>query len=64
MRRYDLDPVLAPADAPAWRTSLENGDLVLVGPSRTPAIPDITVPAGYSSGLPVGVSSIGTRVES
>ena len=58
-----LDAIIAPTGSPAWTIDLVNGDHFL-GASSSPAAvsgyPSITVPAGYSFGLPVGVSFIGT----
>ena len=56
--------MVAPTNSPAWRTDLENGDDFLLGSSSPSAIsgyPNLTVPAGYSDHLPVGVSFIGAR---
>ena len=64
LRKHDLDAVVAPTNSPAWRTDLENGDDFLLGSSSPSAIsgyPNLTVPAGYSDHLPVGVSFIGAR---
>jgi amidase len=64
MRKFGLDAIVAPTNSPAWKTDLENGDDFLVSSSSPSAIsgfPDVTVPAGYSDGLPVGVSFIGTK---
>jgi amidase len=62
MTRDRLDAIVAPTGSPAWITDLVNGDHFL-GASSTPAAvagyPSITVPAGFASGLPVGVSFIG-----
>ncbi len=62
MRRRSLDVIIAPTGGPAWVTDLINGDRYLGG-SSTPAAcagyPNITVPAGFIEGLPVGVSFIG-----
>jgi len=59
-----LDALIAPTGAPAWTIDLVNGDHFL-GASSTPAAvsgyPTITVPAGESFGLPVGLTFIGTR---
>ncbi len=64
VQEYDLDAVIAPTNSPAWTSDLVNGDHFLVGSSSPSAIsgfPSVTVPAGYSHGLPVGVSLIGTK---
>ncbi len=62
MRKYKLDALVAPTDAPAWMTDLVDGDHFLGGSSSPAAVagyPDITVPAGFDFGLPVGVSFFG-----
>jgi amidase len=64
LRTYRLDAVLAPTNSPAWTTDLINGDHFLLGSSSPAAIAgyaSLTVPAGYSHGLPVGMSLIGGR---
>jgi amidase len=64
MARYRLDAVIAPTNSPAWKSSLSKGDAFLLGSSSPSAIsgyPSITVPAGYSSHLPVGLSFIGRK---
>ncbi|MET3805964.1 amidase [Nakamurella sp. UYEF19] len=64
MAKYKLDAIIAPTNSPAWTTDLINGDHFLVGSSSPAAIagyPNITVPAGYSFHLPVGVSFLGGR---
>jgi amidase len=62
MDRVHLDALIAPTGSPPWTTDLVNGDH-FAGSSTTPAAvagyPSITVPAGYASGLPVGISFIG-----
>jgi amidase len=62
--RLRLDAMVAPTGSPAWITDLLNGDHFL-GASSTPAAvagyPSITVPAGFTHGLPVGISFIGPR---
>jgi amidase len=62
MTRLKLDAIVAPTGSPAWVTDLVNGDHFL-GASSTPAAvagyPNITVPAGFAHGLPVGLSFFG-----
>ncbi|NIA27034.1 MAG: amidase [Desulfobulbaceae bacterium] len=62
MAEHDLDALIAPSNGPAWMTDHVNGDSFHVGSSSYAAVsgyPNITVPAGFISGLPVGVSFIG-----
>lgn len=62
MQKHRLDAIVAPTGNPAWPTDLVNGDH-FTGGSSTPAAvagyPNINVPAGYASGLPVGISFFG-----
>jgi amidase len=62
MDKYKLDAIVAPTGSPAWTTDLINGDH-FTGASSTPAAvagyPNINVPAGFSHGLPVGISFFG-----
>ena len=62
MDDYNLDALVAPTGSPAWPTDLINGDHFL-GASSSPAAmagyPLVTVPAGYSYGLPVGLTFMG-----
>lgn len=62
MDRHRLDAIVAPTGSPAWPTDLINGDH-FTGASSTPAAvagyPNINVPAGFVSGLPVGISFFG-----
>src|SRR5206468_2957239 len=58
-----LDAIIAPTAGPAWTTDLLNGDHFTGGSSTPPAVagyPHITVPAGFTRGLPVGISFFGT----
>jgi amidase len=59
-----LDAIMAATNSPAWVTTLGKGDAFSVGSSSPAAVagyPSITVPAGFSGPLPVGVSFIGSR---
>jgi amidase len=62
MDKFKLDALVAPTAPPAWVTDLVDGDNVGGGSSGMAAIagyPDITVPAGFIFGLPVGISFFG-----
>jgi amidase len=62
MEEHKLDAIMAPTAGPAWFTDWVNGDCSQGGSSNAAAVagyPDITVPAGFISGLPVGVSFFG-----
>ena len=57
-----LDALIAPTNGPAWYTDHINGDSFSVSSSSLAAIsgyPNVTVPAGFASGLPLGLSFIG-----
>ena len=59
---HHVDAIIAPTNSPSWTTDLVNGYAFLLGSSSPVAIagyPDVSVPAGYSHGLPVGVTFIG-----
>ncbi len=62
LAQNNLDAIVAPTGSPPWPTDLVNGDHFL-GASSTPAAvagyPSVSVPVGYSFGLPVGMSFIG-----
>jgi amidase len=62
MDEHRLDALIAPTGGPPWTIDLINGDH-FGGGSSTPAAvagyPNITVPAGYIYGLPVGLSFFG-----
>lgn len=62
VRKHRLDAIIAPTGGPAWTTDLINGDHFGGGSSSAAAVagyPNITVPAGYVHGLPVGISFFG-----
>ncbi len=62
MTRYRLDAFIAPTSGPASLTDLVNGDYGPNGCSTIPAVagyPHVTVPAGFTFGLPVGLSFFG-----
>jgi amidase len=71
MADNDLDAIIALTNGPAWPTNSnpDEGDLdghfeYFVGSSTAAAVSgyaDITVPAGYDAGLPLGVTFIGGR---
>ena len=55
----DLDAIVAPTGGPAWPMDYVNGDHFTGGSSSLAAVSgyaNITVPAGYVFGLPVGIS--------
>ncbi|MBV9204571.1 MAG: amidase [Actinobacteria bacterium] len=61
---YGLDAIVALTASPAWLTDYVLGDHDVFhtsGPAAVAGCPSITVPAGFVSGLPVGVSFFGPR---
>jgi len=62
MDKFKLDALVAPTGAPAWLTDHVNGDWYSGGSSTPAAVagyPHVTVPGGFVSGLPVGISFFG-----
>jgi amidase len=62
MDKHQLDAIVAPSGGPAGVTDLVYGDRDVGGSSSPAAVagyPNITVPAGHISGLPVGLSFFG-----
>jgi len=66
IEQHQLDAIVAPTNGPAWTTDLINGDHAL-GSSSSPAAvagyPNITVPAGFVDGLPIGISFFSTAFQ-
>jgi amidase len=62
MDKHKLDAIMAPTGGPAWLTDIVNGDSFGGGSSEFAAVagyPNINVVAGFSYGLPVGISFFG-----
>ena len=62
VEEHQLDAIIAITNGPAWMIDHANGDSFHIGSSSLAAIsgyPSITVPAGFASGLPIGVSFVG-----
>jgi amidase len=62
MDKNNLDALIGPTGGPAWLTDHINGDSFGGGSSSAAAVagyPNITVPAGFVQGLPVGISFFG-----
>jgi len=59
LKAHRLDALLGPSNGPAWPTDWINGDSFGGGSSQPAAVagyPNITVPAGFVHGMPVGIS--------
>ena len=66
LREHQLDAIVAPSGGPAWLIDWVTGDNHAGGSSSPAAAagdPNITLPAGYIFGLPVGISFIGGAYE-
>lgn len=62
MDRHQLDALVAPTGGPAWLTDLIHGDRPTGSSSTFAAVsgyPSVTVPGGFVSGLPSGISFFG-----
>ncbi|HBI68795.1 MAG TPA: amidase [Massilia sp.] len=63
LRAHRLDALVAPTGGVAWLTDYINGDhygMSFSSPAAVAGYPHITVPAGQTRGLPVGLSFVGT----
>lgn len=59
LKKHNLDAIIAPTNGPAWTIDWVNGDHGGGGSSSPAAVsgyPNITVPAGFVHGLPIGIS--------
>jgi Asp-tRNA(Asn)/Glu-tRNA(Gln) amidotransferase A subunit family amidase len=62
---YELNALVAPTGAPAWKIDLINGDHYMGSCSSYPAragYPHITVPMGHVQSMPVGLSFMGAAL--
>jgi amidase len=63
MDKFKLDAIIGPSYGPAWCTDHINGDYStgygFSGPAAMAGYPHITVPMGFVSGLPIGLSFFG-----
>jgi amidase len=62
LAEHNLHALIAPTNGPAWKTDHANGDSFHVSSSSYAAVsgyPNVTVPAGFVSDLPIGLSFIG-----
>ena len=66
LKEHRLEAIVAPTNGPAWTTDLVNGDHVSGGSSTPAAVagyPNLTVPAGFVNGLPIGLSFFSTAYQ-
>lgn len=62
-----LDAIIGPTNGPSWCTDHVNGDFFTgygtYGPAAQAGYPHITVPMGQVSGLPIGLSFVGSAYQ-
>ena len=66
LRQHRLDAIVAPSNGPAWLIDPITGDHYGGGSSSPAAVagyPNVTVPAGYVHGLPIGISFFGSAYQ-
>ena len=66
LAEHELDALISPTNGPAWLIDHINGDSFGIGSSSLAAIsgyPSITVPAGFVSGLPIGLTFVCKALE-
>ena len=64
LAEHRLDAIVAPSGSPAWLVDRVLGDHYVGGntsPAAVSGYPSITVPMGFVSGLPVGLSFLGPK---
>ncbi|HJW43128.1 MAG TPA: amidase [Geothrix sp.] len=62
LAQHQLQALVAPTGGPAWLIDHLNGDsssLSFSSPAAVAGCPHVTVPAGFASGLPLGLSFVG-----
>ncbi|HEU5374388.1 MAG TPA: amidase [Ktedonobacteraceae bacterium] len=63
LQKFHLDALVAPTNSVPWKIDLLDGDHDLGGsstPTSLAGYPAINVPAGFSFGLPIGITFMGT----
>jgi amidase len=64
LEAHGLDAIVAPTNGPSWIIDSVNGDVAWTGSTSsvtaTAGYPAVTVPMGAISGLPVGITFLGT----